>query len=196
MEVAQWSDAKNGIKRRKQETSNMETIEIKRSEYDELKARPTREDFDALKTRGDDAEKAQAAAEKAQEEAEVAKKAIEDAKVEVDKELSDLKGEVEQDELANERMDAVADELSSALPDSIKERLIKQARSMSDEEWTDRITELSELVKIEAKDNEGGKTFSKEEISKFKGQGRKNDTSVDTLSLGKALYKDAAKVPA
>ena len=195
-EVAQWSDAKNGIKKRKQETSTVDEITIKRSEYDELKARPSREDFDALKEKLDDSEKAKAEAESAREKAEIAQKAAEDAKAETDKELSEIKAEVEQDELAKERMDAVAEELSAALPDTVKERLVKQARSLTDEEWTDRIAELSELVKVEAKNDDGGQTFDKDEISKFNGQGRKTNTSVDPHSLGKALYKDAAKATA
>jgi hypothetical protein len=192
-EVARWSDVKNGIEQRKQETANVDTIEIKRAEYDELKARPSRDDFDAIKAKLDEAEESRDAAVKAQEEAEVARKAAEDAKVAADDELATLKGEVEADEMAKERMDAVDDELSAALPDSIKERLVKQARTMSDDEWSERITELSELVKVEAKPNEGGQTFSADEISKFNGQGKKGSTSVDPTQIGRALYKNAVK---
>lgn len=192
-EVAQWSDAKNGVINRKRETAKVDTIEIKRGEYDELKARPSRDEMEALKAKLDEAEKSRDEAVKAQEEAEVAKKAAEDAKADSDKELAELKGEVEADELAKERMDAVDDELSAALPESIKDRLVKQARTMSDDEWSERITELSELVKVEAKNPEGGQTFSKDEISKFNGQGKSVDTSLSADGLGRALYKNATK---
>jgi len=193
-EVAQWSDAKNGIKAKaKQEKSNVEDITIKRSEYDELKARPTRDELASMQAKLDETEKSKSEAEKAQEAAEVALKASEDAKAVVDEELSALKGEVESDELAKERIGGIADELSGALPETIKEKLHKQARNMSDEEWEDRISELSELVKVEVKTNEGGDTYSKDEISRFSGQGLKGDTTLDTASLGKALYKNATK---
>jgi len=192
-EVARWSDAKNGVEKQKQETSNVETIEIKRSEYDELKARPTREDFDAMKDKATEAEASRDEAVKAHEAAEVAKKAAEDAKAEADKELASLKTEAEADEMAKERMEAVDAELAGALPESIKGRLEKQARSMSDDEWSERITELSELVKVEPKSKEGGQTFTSEEISKFNGQGKNGDTSVDASQLGAALYKNAVK---
>lgn len=171
----------------------METIEIKRSEYDELKARPTREDFDAMKDKATEAEASRDEAVKAHEAAEVAKKAAEDAKAEADKELASLKTEAEADEMAKERMEAVDAELAGALPESIKGRLEKQARSMSDDEWSERITELSELVKVEPKSKEGGQTFTSEEISKFNGQGKNGDTSVDASQLGAALYKNAVK---
>lgn len=192
-EVARWSDVKNGIKKQKQEISNVEDISIKRVEYDELKARPLAADLDALKAKLVAAENSRDEAVKSHEASEVAVKAAEDAKEAADKELSQLKGEVEADEMAKERMGAVADELSSALPESIKDRLEKQARSMSDEEWTERITELSELVKVEAKAPDGGDTFTTEEISKFNGQGKKSDITADASVIGKALYKQATK---
>lgn len=192
-EVARWSDAKNGIEKRNQETSNVDTIEIKRTEYDELKARPTTKDFDAAVAKADKAEASLADAVKAQEESEIALKTAADAHKEVSDELAQLKGEVESDELAKERMSGVADELSAALPESIKERLDKQARTMGDEEWSERIAELSELVKVEPKSTEGGQTFTKEEISKFNGQGKKGDTAIDAGQLGQALYKNAVK---
>lgn len=192
-EVAQWSDAKNGISKRKRETAKVDTIEIKREEYDELKARPTRDEFEGLKTKLDEVENSLNEAVKASEEAEIAHKALEDEKAKLDAEIAKMKAEVEADELAKERLDGVAPELSKALPETIKNRLATQARTMSDEEWSERIDELSELVKVEVKPSEGGETFTQDEISKFNGRGKEVDTSVSISNLGAALYKNAVK---
>lgn len=147
----------------------METIEIPRSEYDELRARPTKDELTAATDRAKQAEKDQEAAE-------AAKVAAESAKEEADKKVAAFEEQARQAELAKERMSKLGAGFVAALGEKTRDRVETQASSLKDEEWTARLEELEELTGKKVTDGatktEKDETlFTPEEIAAHKGGG-------------------------
>lgn len=174
----------------------MSEVAVTPEEYAELKARPTREELAAAEKRADDAEAAQkdaevakAEADKKFEDSEVAKKAAED-------ERDKLKSEGEASALATDRMAEVGSALLAKLPDSVKESLKEQAKSMKDEEWASRIKELSDLTGVDASATaEGDETdneVTREEVASSQVGGTAAKTPSDQVrsSTVRGLMKD------
>lgn len=161
----------------------MDKMEIERSEYDSLKARPSQDDFTAAEKARDEAQEKVAKAEKAVEEAETAQKKAE-------KERDELKEKVEKaeqteaaDKLSKERIDDLGNDFLAALGEKTRERLDSQAGEMKDEEWTARLEELEELTEVKrdaasesdedkgSKDDKGGtaSTVTREQTASARG---------------------------
>ena len=126
----------------------MGEITIEQSEYAELQKRPSKEELAAAETRATEAEEAKAKAETEKEAAEVAQKTAEDSKAEADKKLKDAEEVANQGKLAEERVAKLGKGFLKKLPESIASKLKEQAKSLKDEEWTARLEELAELVKV------------------------------------------------
>jgi DNA repair exonuclease SbcCD ATPase subunit len=152
----------------------VDTIEIKRSEYDELKN---------AASRVDDLEKKVSTLEEAANKVpdlERKVEAEETAKKNAEKERDDLKKKVDEaeetaraSELAKERLGNLGTGFKGKLGEFTRERLEEQAGKLSDEEWDARLKELEETAGV--KRDEGGKssendddktTFSREETAR------------------------------
>lgn len=169
-EAHQKSHAPQSSKKRTPQRSRpkMGEITIEQSEFAELQKRPSQEELAAAVKRAEDAEEAKAQAEKDKEAAEIAKKTAEDEKAESDKKLKEAEEVANQTELADSRYSKLGSKFLAKLPESIASKLKDQAKTMKDEEWSSRLEELSELVKVksdeklseqeeaEAKENGGG----------------------------------------
>ena len=132
----------------------MDPIEISREEYAELQKRPTKDDLDAANKRADDAETAKAEAESKAEELEAGKTKAEGERDEAVKERDSLKENAEQAKLRDERMGKLGKDFKAKLGDFTADRLRADAAKLSDEDWTARLQEVSEMVGV--KPDEGG----------------------------------------
>lgn len=183
-EVAEYHErAHRGSTSRRKPTSRrasrMDEIEISRSEYDALNARPTQEAFDAEKARADKAEEEKAEAIKASEEAEAAKTKAEEEKAEADKKVTEFEEKAQKDTLGADRLSKLGSGFRAKIESmpNLKARFEEQAKSMSDEDWTSRVEEVAEMTGVksdakkegekEADDGDGGgsEEFSSEEIA-------------------------------
>lgn len=180
--------------RKKTDTSarkvrNVETVEISRSEYDDL--RQAKDERDSLRTKVTEAEQAKAETESKVEQMEQAKNEAENKLEKAEKDLEEAKEAQEKADLASERITTLGKGFLGKLGEFARGRLNEQAKSFSDEEWDDRLKELEELSGLKRDDkgdgNEddddanGGKgggsgtEFSKEEIARAGvGSGREN----------------------
>lgn len=165
----------SGKPRRKR---SMDTIEIKRSEYDELTKRPTQQQLDELAARAEKAEKDLEAAEAEQKKAEAARDKAEEEKASLQQKVDEAEETARQGKLRDDRLDALGVGFMAALGDKTKERLRSQAASLSDDDWTARLEELEELTgktrdlgKPEGSPAPGAGEFSAEEIARHQGGG-------------------------
>ena len=189
-EVASWSDKRMSDPKKKR--SKKMTIEIEQSKYDELTARPTQEQLEEVRKElsalADEKTKLEDAAEKL----EIENKKVSDELAEANAKISEAAEAVAQDELAKERLAEVSKDLTNALTEKIKSRLAEQARVLSDEDWSDRIEELSELVDVDpASGEKAGEEFSEEAMHLFNNKGNAN--TVDFSDIGRQL--DSALKP-
>lgn len=168
-EIAEFhSEATRSDKPKRSKTS-MDTIEISKSEYAELQKRPSTDDLAAAEKRAEEAEAAKAQAEKDLEAAEAAKVAAEEAKTAAEEKLAEAEEAANAAKLSEERMSALGEGFVAKLGEKTKERVIEQSKSMSDEDWTARLEELSELVGVKPDEGkpegEEAEEFSAEEIA-------------------------------
>jgi len=176
----------------------MDKMEIERSEYDSLKARPSQDDLTAAERRADEAEEAKAAAEKAVEEAEAAQKKAEKEAEELQKKVDEAEESESQTKLAKERIDALGNDFLGALGEKTRERLDEQAKSHEEDEWEARLEELEELteVKRDASTEEeetpeggkkpGGKDLTREETAAARVGGRRSTTTSEPSEAKRA----------
>ena len=184
-EVAEFHERVHRDRRSPKRRKNfMDTIEIKRDEYDALKA-------DAARVKDLEAKLAaleEQAAKVEDLESDVEK--LEAAKVAAETERDELKAQVEKAqeearaaELSKDRLGKLGAGFVAKLGDRTKARLEEQAKSLSDEAWTERLEELAELVGV--KSDEGGApaeqkdegVFSREEIARS--QAGEGETTVE-----------------
>lgn len=175
-EVASWSDSKTGRSKRFRKVT---MIEIEQSKYDELMARPSKEDLaDASKETASLTEKVgelEAANEKLEIEAQKKDDELSKATEAIEKAEADKAA----DELAKSRLAELAKDLTDKLPEKTTQRLAEQARTLSDEDWDGRIEELSELVQVDRTDGQkSGDEFSEEAMSLFNNNGKQDSVHV------------------
>lgn len=174
----------------------MDTIEIKISEYDALKARPSQEKLDEVIAR---AEKA----EKDLEAAETAKVKVEGEKAELQTKVDAAEETARQTTLRDERIDSLGAGFIAALGEKTKERLRTQAAQLDDTEWTARLEELEELTgkkrdlgasdKDKANGGEGG-TFTADEVARFQGgAGGGSSTDSPTPNQRRSVFAGLSK---
>jgi hypothetical protein len=172
-EVAEFHDRAQRDARPQRRHSRMDTIEIKRDEYDGLKR-------DAAKVA--DLEKKLSDAEESAAKVPDLEKTIEDtetAKVAAEKERDEAKAKVEKHEeqaratqLAKDRLGKLGKGFTGKLGEFTRGRLEEQAGSLKDEEWENRLKELEETAGV--KRDEGGtpsadgndETFTPEETAR------------------------------
>ncbi|MDP2622564.1 MAG: hypothetical protein Q8Q29_02060 [Actinomycetota bacterium] len=126
----------------------MEKMEIARSEYDELKGRPTKDELAAAKDQADDSGTKLKEAESAVETAEAAQKKAERERDEFKDKAERAEEEKRAGELSTERLDKLGKGFKDALGEKTQERLGKQASDMEDDDWEARLGELEELTEV------------------------------------------------
>jgi hypothetical protein len=140
----------------------MDDITIPKSEYDELRSRPTRDELNAVEAKLSEAEQA---AEKAEADKVKAEEAAEVEKAKAAK----LEEKANAVTLRDERWGKLGKGFVAKLGDKTKERLREQAGSMKDDEWAGRLEELAEAYGVEATadgdDTDGDEEFSEEEVA-------------------------------
>jgi hypothetical protein len=135
-------------------------MEIDDKRYEELVAAESREK--ALAARVPDLEEKAGKAEDLQktvDKLEIDKKAAEDRAADEQSKREKLEEQSRATTLASERTGKLGSAFLAKLPESIRTRLDEQAKKLSDEDWSSRLEELSELtgVKTDAKaEGEGG----------------------------------------
>lgn len=159
---------------------NVETVEISRSEYDDL--RQAKSERDDLRTQVTEVEQAKADAETKVEQMEQAKTQAEEKLQKAEDDLAEAREAKEKAELASERIGSLGKGFLGKLGEFARSRLDEQAKSLSEEEWDNRLKELEELSGVKRDDKgdgsegddggddsgEGGESaeFSKEEIAR------------------------------
>jgi hypothetical protein len=140
----------------------MDDITIPKSEYDELRSRPARDELAGVQAKLDQAESDL-------EKAEAAKAKVEGELASEKKRAADAEEKANRSELRDERMSKLGPGFTAKLGEKTKARLTEQASVMQDEEWASRLEELEEAygVKPDA-DADGSSTeeFSQEEVAR------------------------------
>lgn len=170
----------------------MDEITIKRDEYDALKARPEKAQFDEATSK-------LAKAEQDLEQAEAAKAKAEKERDTAAGEKAKLEEQAREIKLRDDRLTALGEGFKAKLGDKTKERLTEQAGAMSDEDWSARLEELEEAwdVKRDAgkpdddADGEQAETFTPAETARFQGGsggGSKNPEPAEVASVVGGLF--------
>lgn len=195
-EVAEFHQRVHRDTARPRRNRTVDTIEIKISEYDALKARPSQEKLDEVIAR---AEKA----EKDLEAAETAKVKVEGEKAELQTKVDAAEETARQTTLRDERIDSLGAGFIAALGEKTKERLRTQAAQLDDTEWTARLEELEELTgkkrdlgasdKDKTNGGEGG-TFTADEVARFQGgAGGGSSTDSPTPNQRRSVFAGLSK---
>jgi hypothetical protein len=176
-EVAEFHERVHRDTPRPRRKHAMETVEIAKSEYDELRARPERSELDA-------AVAAQSKAQKELETAETAQKAAETERDQLKTKVTGFEEQARQVTLRDERLDALGAGFLAKLGEKTKDRLRTQAGELKDDDWTARLEELEELTSAKRDDGAedkpgGGDTFTREEIARHNGGGGHGPSSND-----------------
>jgi hypothetical protein len=173
----------------------METVEIAKSEYDELRSRPERREVDEAVARAEKAEKDVETAEAAQKKAESDR---DELRTKVDRHEEQAR----QGSLRDERLDNLGAGFLDALGDKTKERLRTQAGSLEDADWTARLEELEELTGKQrdlgekdsgGRNGGGGSTFTDEEIARHKGGAGPAHDGAQTLGQRRSVVAGLSK---
>jgi len=125
----------------------METIEIPRSEYDELKAGASK--VGELEQRVGGLEETAARVpelESKVEELEIGKKKAEDDLAAETAKREGLEEQARALTLSTERLAKLGEPFRGKLPDTVKTKLEDQAKTLSDEDWTERLEELAAMT--------------------------------------------------
>jgi len=164
----------------------MDNVEVPRSEYAELTARPTKDTLDAAEAKAREAEEAKTEAERKVEEAETKQKAAETRAEEAEGKLKDAEEQANRVKLRDERLGKLGKDFKSKLGEFTQTRLQEDASKLSDEDWTARLQEVAEMVGVqpdaggpgepdakggdggsgEAASRNGGSEFSREEVAR------------------------------
>lgn len=138
----------------------VEKREMEISQYDELRDRPSRDEFTAEKTRADKAVDELAAATKATEEAEAAQKKAEKERDDEKAKREKVEEEQRAGKLGSERLDKLGKDFTAALGEKTSERLDGQAGELKDEDWEARLVELEDLTEVKRDAGPEGETPS------------------------------------
>lgn len=147
----------------------MDPMEISREEYAELQKRVPKDEFEAEKKRADDAEEAKQTAESKLEEVTKERDDAVAAQEKAEKEVEEAKETERKADLAKTRLGDLGKDFKAKLGEKTKERLNEQAKDMSDEEWTARLDELSELLDVKPDAGGKGEEEKAEEDTEFSG---------------------------
>lgn len=169
-EVAEFHQRVHRDTPRPRRKRKMETVEIAKNEYDELRSRPERRELDEATERAK-------AAEKDLEAAETAKVAAESQAAELQTKVTAAEERANQVTLRDERIGALGEGFKAALGEKTKARLTAQAAELADADWTARLEELEELT---SKKRDLGKAnpdtstsgtgeFTTDEVARFQG---------------------------
>jgi hypothetical protein len=169
-EVAEFHQRVNRDKgTRKRSKRAMDEITIPKTEYDELRSRPTREELDEARNKLAEAESAVEQAEAAKVKAEGERDAEKAAKEQAEE-------KARRSELRDERMGELGQGFVAKLGDKTKGRLTDQAGTLTDDEWTARLEELEEAYDVKrdegAPEGSGSgsgsrsEEFSREEVAR------------------------------
>jgi hypothetical protein len=154
-EVAAFHQRVHGDTETARSTIQMAQIQVEESEYTRIKSE--RDDF---KTRAETAEREKAEAVSAAETAEAAKVKAEGELAEATKKVENFEESARKGTLADERLGALGDgftEKIDAMP-TLKKNLHEQAKSLSDEEWAARLSEVEEVAKVKRDAKKDGST--------------------------------------
>lgn len=121
----------------------MDDIQLTKSDYDALQARPTVETLNGERARADKAEKDLEAVE-----ADVVRLTTELATAV--KVAADFQEAANKTTLSTERLGKLGNEFLAKLGETTKARINEQAATMQDSEWAERLAELAELVGVAA----------------------------------------------
>jgi hypothetical protein len=202
-EVAEFHErARTDTKRRQR---RMDTIEIQRTEYDELRANATRAGELTQRVTGLEETAARLPAlEKQVEELEIGKKKAEDDLAAERAKREQLEETARASTLADERLGKIGEPFKTKLPDSVKAKLEEQARTMSEEDWTERLEELAAMTGVKPDEQApapgSGGSFSREETARAQlgggngGAQEPSRTAVSTV-LGGLLEQQRPKRP-
>jgi hypothetical protein len=174
-EVAEFHQRVHRDSHRPRRKRTMETVEIAKNEYDELRARPERRELDELTAR---AEKS----EKDLETAETAQKTAERERDELKTKVNGFEEKARQVTLRDERLHGLGEGFMAKLGEKTKDRLRDQAGALKDDDWTARLEELEELTGAKRDDGAeaaGDKTFTADEIARHQGGGGGSRQSSD-----------------
>lgn len=169
---------------RKQATStrkvrNVETVEISRSEYDDL--RQAKGECDALRTKVTEVEQAKAEAETKVEQMEQAKSEAENKLQQAEKDLEEARDAKEKADLASERLGSLGKGFLGKLGEFARSRLDEQAKSLADEEWDNRLKELEELSGLK-RDDKGDGSEGEDEGNGGSGDGENAEFSKEEIA--------------
>lgn len=148
-ELANWHEEAHAATRTSRRTgkdrkvSKVETKEISLHEYETLKAESA--ELAKLKAELAAAEQAKAEAEKKVEETEAAKVKVEEELASTKKEKEELEESARRAELAGERMSKLGKGFTGRLGEFTAERLRKDAETLDEEAWENRLKELEEM---------------------------------------------------
>lgn len=159
----------------------MEKREISVEQYDELRSRPTQDEFKAVKTEAEESARKLEEAEKAAEEAETAQKKAEKERDEAVEAKEKAEEEKRAADLAASRLDDLGSDFKSALGEKTRERLNKQASELSDDDWEARLTELEEMTEVQRDAGDGESGDDGESASGKEGTVSKDETASANL---------------
>lgn len=153
----------------------MDEISIPRSEYAELQRRPEPSKLEDAERKLTEAEEAKVEAERKVEQAEAAQKKAEQEKADADKKLKDAEEAANATKLRDDRLSGLGKDFKAKLGEFTTNRLREDAGKLSDEEWTARLKEVSEMVSVEpdaggageaGKTEPGASTPASDEVSR------------------------------
>jgi hypothetical protein len=183
--------------------TDMGLVQIEQSELDTLRKERDDARSDAT-TAKQEVETHKSAAEEAAtklEQAEAAKVAAEEAKVSAEKERDTAKEESAQAELKDKRLADLGDGFKSKIESmpTTKSKLEEQAKTLSDDDWDSRLSEIEELASVkrdagksesDKDDEDKDETFTSEELASLDlGQG-----GGDPAGSGVADRRESASV--
>jgi hypothetical protein len=187
-EVAEFHERAKSDRSSKRRHRRMDTFEIQRSEYDELKAKAAKSD--ELASRVADLEEKVGGIpdlEKKVEDAEAAQKKAEDEKADLQKKVDEADEKARTADLSKDRLSKLGKGFTTKLGDFTRGRLEEQAGKLTDDEWDARLKELEETAGV--KRDEGGapseeeneETVSREETARSQvgGGGGGNGTGTE-----------------
>lgn len=177
--------------------TSMSEITISKDEYAELQKRPSADDLAEATKRAEAAEEAKAQAEKDLEAAEAAKVKAEEESKEATSKLEAAEEAKRAEELRSDRLGKLGAGFMEKLGEKTKERLTDQAKSMSDEDWSARLEELSELVGVKpeegkAEGDEEAEEFTAEEVAAA-GVGKEGGSQEPSPQARSSVFKGLLK---
>lgn len=176
-EVAEWADARTP-ENEKTEPNKMTDVSIPKSEYEELLGfKAKAEAAAALQTERDELATANKELENKLTKAEADLEALNEEKAGLVEKVENFENEKAQAELASNRLSELPKELADKLPETAMQRLVKKARSMTDEDWKAEVEEKAELLNIKDKSATAGDMFGEAAMAGFNPNGKPREKS-------------------